>query len=138
MPVATPFSRSTLPFLIAIALVGCGAGDDDPAPTTHPAGVLVAGEFDITDFQAESSNLMFAVQQAGFEVDTTSGMDSASIAALIAGKEVVFLPEVNGTFDRGTGTILKKFVDDGGTLVFGPCCHLTWINAAFGWDLGEG
>jgi hypothetical protein len=137
MPGSIPLARLTLP-LLALTLLGGCTGDDDSDPTTHPAGLLVTADFDVTDYSAESSNLMLAIQQAGFELDTTSNMDSTSIAALIAEKEVLFLPEVSPTFDRGTEAILRRFVDDGGTLVVGPCCHMTWLNSAFGWDLGEG
>ncbi len=128
---------SILPVLAASALLAaCGSDNSGPAPSDHPAGLLVAGDFDITDYGSESSNLMFMLQKAGYPLDTTSAMDSTSIAALISGKDIVFFPEVTPTFDAGTEAILKAYVDNGGTLVlFGGYDHVSWVNTAFGLSL---
>src|SRR6478609_235245 len=80
-------------------LLGCGGDDAGPSPSDHPAGLLTAGDFNVEDYGSESSNLMFALQEAGFPLDTSSAMDSTSMAALIAGKDILFLPEVTPTFD---------------------------------------
>ena len=122
---------------IAVAIAACGDGEgNDPSPADHPAGLLVAGDFDTTSADFESSNLMFALQEAGFPLDTTSAMDSASIADLIAGKDILFLPELEPSFDSGTTAILEAFVDDGGVIVLvGGYQHLDWVNEAFGWTL---
>jgi hypothetical protein len=130
-------ARSHAAFLVVALslsslLAACGGDDSNNSPGDHPAGLLVAGDFDIENTSSESSNLMFALQEVGFPLDTTSAMDSTSIAALIAGKDIVFLPEVTPTFDAGTAAILKQFVDIGGTLVLvGGYRHLDWVNAAF-------
>ena len=131
---ATPLALAA-----AVLLAACGDDSSGPNPSDHPAGLLVAGDFDVTDYGSETSNLMFALQQAGFPLDTTSAMDSTSIAGLIAGKDIVFMPEVTPTFDAGTQAILKAFVDNGGTLVLvGGYRHVAWLNTAFTWTLVEG
>jgi hypothetical protein len=120
----------------AALLLGCGSDDAGPTPSDHPAGLLTAGDFDTEDFGSESSNLMFALQEADFPLDTSSAMDSTSMAALIAGKDILFLPEVTPTFDAATQGLLVAFVDAGGTIVMvGGYRHLTWVNSAFGWSL---
>lgn len=127
---------AALTFVSTLGLAACGSDNSSPSPSDHPAGLLTAGDFDVTNYGSETSNLMFALQAAGFPLDTTSAMDSTSIAALIAGKDILFFPEVTPTFDAGTGAILKAFVDNGGTIVLvGGYDHLTWVNAAFGWSL---
>jgi hypothetical protein len=122
---------------LAVIVAACGDGEGNgPSPADHPAGLLVAGDFDTASAGNESSDLMFAVQEAGFPLDTTSAMDSTSIAALIAGKDIVFFPELEPTFDEGTEAILEAFVEDGGILVLvGGYQHLEWVNARFGWTL---
>ena len=135
-----PFRPSILAALaLTAALAACGSDSSGPNPSDHPAGLLVAGDFDVEDYGSEASDLMFALQQAGFPLDTTSAMDSTSIAALLAGKDIIFLPEVTPTFDAGTQTILKAFVDNGGTIVaVGGYDHVDWLNTAFGWSLSTG
>jgi hypothetical protein len=124
---------------LGLAVVIAACGDDEGnggSPADHPAGLLVAGDFDTLDTGSEASNLMFALQEAGFPLDTTSAMDSTSIAALIAGKDILFLPEVSPTFDAGTEAILETFVDNGGTIVLvGGYQHVDWVNSAFGLSL---
>jgi hypothetical protein len=120
-------------------LAACGDDSSGGSPSDTPAGLLVAGDFDIDNFGSEASNLMFALQQAGFPLDTTSETDSTSIAALLAGKEIVFFPEVEPNFDAGTQAILVDFVDAGGTIVLvGGYQHIDWLNSANGWALVEG
>ena len=134
--------RSTVAGLAVLGTLGlaaCGSDGSSNAPSDHPAGLLTAGDFDVTDYGSESSNLMFALQSAGYPLDTTSATDSASIATLIAGKDIVFFPEYSPTFDAGTETILKAFVDNGGTIVLvGGYDHISWVNSAFGWSLAQG
>jgi hypothetical protein len=130
--------------IVAFALLGAGAlyaCSSDGAtfvPADHPAALLTAGDFDTASTGSESSNLMFALQEAGFPLDTASGMDSTTIAGLIAGKDVLFLPEISPDFDAGTEAILKHFVDNGGTIVLvGGYDHIDWVNATFGWSLSN-
>jgi hypothetical protein len=122
---------------LAVIVVACGDDEGNGAsPSDHPAGLLVAGDFDTASAGNESSDLMFALQEAGFPLDTTSEMDSTSIAALIAGKDIVFFPEVEPAFDAGTEAILEAFVDNGGTIVLvGGYQHVDWVNSAFGLGL---
>jgi hypothetical protein len=135
--VTTSIRRTLIASLVAATfLVGCGGDDAGPSPSDHPAGLLTAGDFDVEEFGSESSNLMFALQEAGFPLDTTSAMDSTHMAALIAGKDILFLPEVTPAFDAATQGLLVAFVDAGGTIVMvGGYRHLTWVNTAFGWSL---
>lgn len=136
-----PFRSAALTALtLTAALAACGGdGGGAPSPSGHPAAMIVLGSFDTTDFYNETSNLMFAVQQEGFPLDTVSAEDSASVAALIAGKDILFLPEYTPTFTAGTQAILKEFVNNGGTIVaVGGYDHLTWLNSAFGWTLAQG
>jgi hypothetical protein len=126
--------------LLAVGVVAaCGGDDAHNSPADHPAGLLVAGDFNTASTGSESSNLMFALQDAGFPLDTMSGLDSISIAHLIAGKDIVFFPEIDGvTFTANTGAILRQFVDNGGTLVLvGGYTHTVWVNAAFGWGISN-
>lgn len=136
-----PFRTLTVATVLfaSAALAACGDDGSSVDPSDHPAGLLVAGDFDVTDYGSEASNLMFALQSAGYPLDTTSAMDSTSIAALLAGKDIVFMPEVTPTFDAGTQAILKAFVNNGGTIVLvGGYDHLDWVNSAFGWSLSTG
>lgn len=135
-----PFRSAALTALSLTALLAaCGDDSSGPSPSDHAAGLLVSGDFDPTDYGSEASNLMFALQQAGFPLDTTSAEDSTSIAGLLAGKDIVFMPEVSPSFDAGTQAILKAFVDDGGTIVVvGGYDHISWLNSAFGWTLSQG
>jgi len=126
---------------LTLALAACGDDSDASGhtPADHPAGLLTAGSFDTSSADYETSNLMFALQEAGYPLDTTSAIDSTSIAQLIAGKDIVFFPEVTPSFETGTMTILKAFVDHGGTLVLvGGYTHFEWVNTAFGWELDQG
>jgi len=133
----TTFRATTVAALLLALLVGaCGDDDGGANPSDRQAGLLVAGDFDPIDYGSESSNLMFALEELGFPLDTTSATDSASIAALIDGKDIVFFPEYTPTFTAGTLAILKAFVDGGGTMVLvGGYRHTTWVNTAFGWSL---
>lgn len=132
-------STTLLAVVAAFALAACGSNDDGPNPASHPAGLLTSGDFDSTDYNYESSNLLFALKAAGFPLDTTSSEDSTSIAALLAGKDIIFMPETSPAFDAGTQAILKAFVDGGGTIVLvGGYDHIDWVNTAFGWSLTTG
>lgn len=132
-------SATLLAVAAAFTLAACGGNDDGPSPASHPAGLLTAGDFDTASTGSESSNLMVALKAAGFPLDTTSLEDSTSIAALLAGKDIIFLPETSPTFDAGTQAILKAFVDGGGTIVLvGGYDHVDWVNSAFGWSLATG
>jgi hypothetical protein len=137
MPLFTPKSIiAAAVFLGAAGLYACGSDDTSFVPADHPAALLTAGDFDTASTGSESSNLMFALQEAGFPLDTASGMDSTAIAGLIAGKDVLFLPEITPDFDAGTEAILKHFVDNGGTIVLvGGYDHIAWVNETFGWSL---
>lgn len=132
-----PFRSAALTALTLTAfLAACGDDSSGPNPSDHPAGLLVSGDFNVENYGSEASNLMFALQQAGFPLDTTSLEDSTHIAELIAGKDIVFMPEVTPTFDAGTQAILKAFVNGGGTIVLvGGYDHVDWVNSAFGWSL---
>jgi hypothetical protein len=131
------FRAASVAALALTLFVGaCGDDDSGPNPSSKDAGLLVAGDFDTEDYGSESSNLLFALQDLGYPLDTTSATDSTHIAALIAGKEIVFFPEYTPTFDAGTQAILKAFVQGGGTLVLvGGYTHTDWVNTAFGWTL---
>jgi hypothetical protein len=139
MPVTFPRSLVAAAVLvIAAGLYACGSDGASFVPADHPAALLTAGDFDTASTGSESSNLMFALQEAGFPLDTASGMDSTTIAGLIAGKDVLFLPEITPDFDAGTEAILKHFVDNGGTIVLvGGYDHIDWVNATFGWSLSN-
>ena len=134
------FRAASFAALALTLFVGaCGDDDSGPNPAGHDAGLLVAGDFDTEDYGSESSNLMFALQDLGYPLDTTSATDSTHIAALIDGKDIVFFPEVSPGFDAGTQAILKAFVQGGGTIVLvGGYDHTSWVNAAFGWALASG
>lgn len=122
--------------LLTVFVAACGDDDSGPSPSSHDAGLLVAGDFDTEDYGSESSNLMFALEHLGYPLDTTSATDSTHIAALIDGKDIVFFPEYTPSFTAGTMAILKAFVDGGGTLVLvGGYRHTDWVNTAFGWSL---
>jgi hypothetical protein len=132
----TTFRATSVAALLLALLVGaCGDDEGGPNPSNRQAGLLVAGDFDTEDYGSESSNLMFALEELGYPLDTTSATDSASIAALIDGKDIIFFPEYTPSFTAGTMAILKAFVDGGGTIVLvGGYRHTTWVNTAFGWS----
>ena len=131
------FRRTTATAIVALSLALAACGDDFNAdPAAHPAGLLTAGDFNVNSTGSETSNLMFALQEAGFPLDTTSAEDSTSIAGLIAGKDLLFLPEVTPNFDNGTRAILHQFVNAGGTIVLvGGYEHVDWVNETFGFHL---
>jgi hypothetical protein len=94
--------------------------------------MLLDGEVDPQQYGDGQSSLYFAVVAAGFPLDTTSAADSTSIAALLAGKDILFLPRDNTPNDAAAGLALKVFVDGGGTVVLvGGSSHLNWVNSAF-------
>jgi len=137
----SPFRATSLTALALAFVVGaCGDDDSGPNPSGVAAGMLVAGSFDVEEWGNESSDLFLALQHVGYDFDdTTSATDSTSIAALIDGKDIVFFPEYEPTFDAGTLAILKAFVDGGGTIVLvGGYRHVDWVNTAFGWSLSVG
>lgn len=131
--------RATSLAAVALAFVVGACGDDSsgPNPSDVDAGMLVAGSFEVGDWESETSNLLVSLEHVGYSLDTTSATDSTHIAALIAGKDVVFFPDANLSFDAGTLAILKAFVDGGGTIVLvAGAIHVGWVNTAFGWSLG--
>ena len=134
------FRATTLAALaLTLVLVACGSDDSSgPNPSDVEAGMLVSGSFEAGDFEYETSNLLASLEHLGYSLDTTSSTDSAHIAALIGGKDIVFFPEDNPAFSAGTLAILKAFVDGGGTLVLvAGYDHLDWVNTAFGWSLAS-
>jgi hypothetical protein len=133
----SPFRTTPLAALaLAIVVGACGDDSSGPNPSDVEAGMLVAGSFEVGDFENETSNLLASLQDVGYSLDTTSATDSTHIAALIAGKDIVFFPEYSPTFDAGTLGILKAFVDNGGTIVLvAGYDHVDWVNTAFGWSL---
>jgi hypothetical protein len=131
--------RAALVALASTALVaGCSDDSSGPSPSDHPAAMLTIGSFDSVSFEYETSNLLAAVQQAGFPLDTSSATDSTSMAELLAGKDLLFLPESDANFDVGTQALVLAWVDAGGTIVMvGGYEQLNWVNTAFGWSLSS-
>jgi len=131
--------RAALVALAATALVaGCGDDDAGPNPSDHPAAMLTIGSFDSISYESETSNLLAAVEHAGFPVDTSYVHDSTTMAALLAGKDILFLPASDANFDLPTQALIVAWVDAGGTIVMvGGADQLNWVNTAFGWGLSS-
>jgi hypothetical protein len=134
-----PFRAAWLGAACCTALLaGCGSDSSGPNPGGHPAAMLLDGAVDPQQYGDEQSSLYFAVVAAGFPLDTTSAADSASIAALVAGKDILFLPQDNIPNDAAAGLAIKAFVDGGGTVVLaGGSSHLSWVNTAFSLTLAS-
>jgi hypothetical protein len=130
------YPRALLAALSLVLPLGACGDDSGPSPSERPAAMLLDGAVTPPEYEDEISALFHAVTDLGFPLDTTSQQDSTSIAALIAGKSILFLPEVETSFDAGTQAILAEFVEAGGTIVaVGGYEHTEWLNTAFGWAL---
>lgn len=123
-------------------LAACGDDSSGPNPGSHPAAMLLdSGDspIDPRDYGSGFSTLYFAVTAAGFPLDTTTAEDSTAIADLLAGKDVFFLPANRYPGTVQALTVIKDFVQGGGTLVLaGGQSHLGWVNTTFGFTLASG
>lgn len=127
-----------------VALAACGS-DEESSPNTD--GVRVAlfindtyVDFDTTDYGSEASNLLFAFQARGFDVDTFSTTDSTAIAAILAAHDVVVFPENEGNsytdITAPFWNAVEAWVDSGGTVA--AFYDFAYLNTPFGWTLGGG
>lgn len=126
--------------LASTMLSACGDDSSGPNPGSHPAAMLLdSGDSPIDPRQYGDgfSALFFAVTAAGFPLDTTSVEDSTTIANLLAGKDVFFLPANRYPGTTEALAAIKAFVQGGGTLVLVGDSHFSWVNSTFGFTLGS-
>lgn len=109
---------------LSTTLVAACGDDDGPSPSSRHTAMFVNEtyiDWDTTSWQAwnAGSNAYAAVRHAGFPVDTFSGMTPADLHEHLAGKDILFFPELENTpaFDADGIDTLRAFVNSGGTVV---------------------
>jgi hypothetical protein len=136
----SPLRLAALAALALCTSVVAACGDDDgPSPSSRQAAVFVNEaymEWDTTSWEHwnAGSNAYAAVVDAGFPVDTFSGLDVAAINAHVAGKDILFFPELNNTppFTAEAIDSIRAFVNNGGTVVvFSSGNQLATFNTMF-------
>jgi hypothetical protein len=133
-----------LPLLAACGdAEGAGRSLDGRSPSETAVALFVSldyVEFDTTDSDHEGSNLYFSLRARGFAVDTFSTTDSAAVAPILAGADVLVLPEPeNGSYDGfpvGTQRAIEQWVQAGGTLAW--FAYPEEMNTIFDWELDHG
>jgi hypothetical protein len=144
-------SRVTSLLALALTLTVAACGDDEGSGRSYddaePEQTVVAlfvdtayVEFDTTDTDQEGSNLYFSLKERGFQVDTFSTTDSAAFAAVLAGADVLVLPEPEGDsyedLPAGIQYLIRNFVEDGGTVAWFD--YADEMNSIFDWELEYG
>jgi len=82
---------------IVAAMMGCGGGSDDGAPTVDVTGTWVAK-------LSDGSNIKLPVQQSGSSLQ--GSFDRGTIAGSVSGNQVSFsLIFTDGTTASGSGTV---------------------------------
>jgi len=132
LAILTAFALSTS------VLAACG-DDDGPSPSSRPSAVFANKtymDWDTTGWGQwdAGSNAYAAIVDAGFPADTFSGLDAAAIHAHVAGKQILFFPELsnNPPFTSDAIDSIRAFVNGGGTVVvFSSGNQLSTFNTMF-------
>jgi hypothetical protein len=136
----TSFGRVALAALaVSTALLAACGDDEGPSPSSRSAAVFVNAaymDWDTTSWEHwdAGSNAYAAIVDAGFPVDTFSGLDVAAINAHVAGKEILFFPEIynDPPFTAEAIDSIRAFVNNGGTVVvFSSGNNIATFNTMF-------
>jgi hypothetical protein len=130
--------------LLGIAALAAACGDSEGAgPSSRSTAMFVNTtymDWDSTSWEhwSAGSNAYAAVRSVGFPVDTFSGLTAADVHTYIAGKDILFFPEVYGnpSFTIDGEDSVQAWVAEGGTVVvFSAGNNIEVFNELFGLSL---
>jgi len=151
MPLLSAARRlPTLALVAALVLAACsddkdGSPNDIPEPSDVRVAVLTdtaVVEYDPADDGAEGSNMVYTLEDEGYDVVQVTKLHRDSIIAALAAADVFVIPEqeegeiLTEMQAAGIDTLIANWVAAGGILV--SSYHWYHLNSIFGWDLGYG
>ena len=132
---------------LALSTVLVSACSDSTGPKAREGVAIFMNpdfvEVDSTDSGAEGTNTLAQITALGYQHTSFTGTDAAAISAAIKGKRTVVIPELEMNsvlgLDSATKTVIKSYVEGGGTLVFlAGWSGMEATNQIFGWQLEYG
>jgi hypothetical protein len=132
-------------FALATALVLAACSDDKDDASKFRVAVLTDTslvEYDTEDDGAEGSNMVYTLEDEGYDVIKVSKLDRDSIIAALATADVFVIPEqeegdiVEDIVGTGIDTLIANWVAEGGVLVSSYQWH--HLNAFFNWEIDYG
>jgi len=128
---------------LAIAVAACG---DSSGPGGGPVALLTSPyvDYDTADGGSEASNLEFTLKSFGYTVTQVNGIDSTTVASVLATSRTFVIPEAGGSMwidmTAGARTVLERWVDSSGGLlvVTADDAGINMVDSLFGHTITGG
>lgn len=130
---------------LPLLLAACSDGNNGPPAPGDVTVVILTDpnyfDYDEADNGSEASNMLFTLNDLGYNTRPVGVLSADSVIAALAGAQVLVVPEEevseidSAIAAQGLDTIFVQFVQHGGILV--SSSNFGFLNTSFGWSLSD-